>query len=313
MEEFDGNVWCVTQLCRGQPLPDIAITNQVVLPFATWMGKLIEINQEGSETVLENMLWTFSYLSSGNERQIETTMSSGVLGSLFKLSHNPRICTIPLARTLGNFASGNESQKQAVLDAGILKCMKPLLESSSVLTRKETFSLLSNIAKGNRQQAGLLLQDRVLFNCIVDAASNERMIVRKEALWTLINLCIGKHPHIGPLISAGGLQPLVEILKGGVEIDLKLAALDAIDAILKDGSSRPGEGYVHQLEECDGIDVIEKLQEDPSFEIYEKSVIIIEKYFGVEDEDENLAPTMNENGGYDFGLSSPPLPKTLQF
>jgi hypothetical protein len=105
----------------------------------------------------------------------------------------------------------------------------------------------------------------------------------------------------------------VEILKGGVEIDLKLAALDAIDAILKDGSSRPGEGYVHQLEECDGIDVIEKLQEDPSFEIYEKSVIIIEKYFGVEDEDENLAPTMNENGGYDFGLSSPPLPKTLQF
>lgn len=46
-----------------------------------------------------------------------------------------------------------------------------------------------------------------------------------------------------------------------------------------------------------GLDKIEFLQSHGNQEIYQKAFDLIEHYFGVEDEDSNLAPQVDENQG----------------
>jgi Atypical Arm repeat len=67
------------------------------------------------------------------------------------------------------------------------------------------------------------------------------------------------------------------------------------------------------LEELDGVQIIENLQEHQNLDVYEKAVSIVETFFGGEevDEDENLVPETNDNGTFTFGISSPPPAKQL--
>ncbi|KAL3908812.1 MAG: hypothetical protein SGARI_002895, partial [Bacillariaceae sp.] len=298
MEDFGNGVWCVTQLCRGKPRPPSADTSLVIWAFVNGMGKLISENHTGSEDVIKNMLWTFSYLSDGDQQEIEMVMSSGVTASLTKLCKNPQFHCLPLIKTFANFASGSNSQKQAVLDSGIMDYMGGFLGASSRHIRKEAHHFLSKIAQGDPRQAACIAHNSVIMKYIVAAANNEAMLIRKEALWTLIHVCTGLRPRIVQLINDGGLPPLVDILKLDSEPDLVLGALDAITAILKDGVSRPGEGYVQLLENCDGVLAIEALQDHESNEIYEKALNIVKEFLGGEEEDENLAPAIGGDGTF---------------
>lgn len=54
-----------------------------------------------------------------------------------------------------------------------------------------------------------------------------------------------------------------------------------------------------------GLDKIEFLQSHENREIYQKAFDIIERYFGTEEEDKNLAPTMDQaSQQYQFGAST---------
>ena len=61
--------------------------------------------------------------------------------------------------------------------------------------------------------------------------------------------------------------------------------------------------YAGLIDEADGLDKIEELQNHNNEEIYEKAVNILETFFDVEEgEVENLAPGMDANQGtYTFG------------
>lgn len=63
--------------------------------------------------------------------------------------------------------------------------------------------------------------------------------------------------------------------------------------------------YAQQIDEADGLDRIEHLQNHAHENIYEKAVSILETYFDVEDgEVENLAPQMDaQQGTYAFGAN----------
>ena len=57
---------------------------------------------------------------------------------------------------------------------------------------------------------------------------------------------------------------------------------------------------------ADGIDKIEKLQEHPETDIYNKANKIIQKYFnGEEEEESGIAPSMDSNQ-YHFGQQQQP-------
>lgn len=83
-------------------------------------------------------------------------------------------------------------------------------------------------------------------------------------------------------------------------------ALDALEALLKCDSKASGLLQVPALvDECDGLEKLEQLQEHENHAVYTKSVHIIESYFGSEDSgdeaSENLAPT-NDGNTFSFGL-----------
>jgi len=64
---------------------------------------------------------------------------------------------VPALRTLGNIATGNENQTEAVLKAGCLDYMEKLLSHKKQLIRRETAWIISNISAGVRSQVHWML------------------------------------------------------------------------------------------------------------------------------------------------------------
>lgn len=151
------------------------------------------------------------------------------------------------------------------------------------------------------------MRDSGLMIKLVDTAMNSTFETKKEALWTLSNICTTGHDeHVKCLVQGQGMEPLADVLSlKNVDAPILNAALDAIERIL-DVGERHNEDYAKMFDECNGIDHLEGLQEHPSNSVYEKTVKIIETYFGGEEhEDENLAPVTSAAGTFEFGISSP--------
>lgn len=65
--------------------------------------------------------------------------------------------------------------------------------------------------------------------------------------------------------------------------------------------------FIQLIEDADGLDKIEHLQEHQNEEIYEKAVGLLETYFDLEEE-ENVVPAIENQGTYSFGNGAPPAP-----
>jgi len=172
--------------------------------------------------------------------------------------------------------------------------------------KKEVCWTLSNIAAGTKEQIQALFEEKDLLEKLVYAATNERWEVKKEAIWTLCNICTtGDDFHIRSLVQRGGLIPLSETL-GSSDTKLIKIVLEAIEKILQ-VSEKLNLNYTTMLDEISGIELLEALQTHTDEEIYQSSVNMLERFFGVEEEeDENVAP-VEDDGMYTFGLQSKQL------
>lgn len=171
-------------------------------------------------------------------------------------------------------------------------------------TRKEAVWMVSNIAAGTEEQIDRIFKEPGLLDKIIDMATKDEFIIKKEAIWTLTNICTsGNEFQVRNLVNRRGLQPIIDILTAH-DCGIVLTALDGIDKVLSVGE-KDNLGYTTLIDEYGGIDLIEDLQENLNEDIYCKAVAILEKYFGIDDEeDENLAPTQID-GTYGFGISQP--------
>lgn len=100
--------------------------------------------------------------------------------------------------------------------------------------------------------------------------------------------------------------------------DVKIiqVALNGLENILKLGEQLSRQtGAVNQyavlLEECYGLDKIEFLQSHENIEIYQKAFGIIERYFGSDEDDPQVAPSVQETEQgieqFDFRDQSVPM------
>lgn len=156
----------------------------------------------------------------------------------------------------------------------------------------------------------MILHDHVLMGSIIDKATNANFDVKKEALWTLSNICTtGTAAHVRILVNLGGMLPLADVMSlSNADASILGAVLDAVEKILEAGEQL-GEKYTVLFDEYDGLEYLENLQEHPSNAIYEKSVKIIETYFGTDDfEDENIAPETTAAGTFGFGIEKQLFP-----
>lgn len=292
-----GNVvWALSNLCRGKPQPDLQLVS-AALPY------LATLILSDKEDIMQDAVWSLSYISDGDDDRIQAVVDSGVIPKLVELldSDNAGLLT-PTVRTLGNIVSGSEKQTQAVLDAGVLDKVKALLGNARRNVRKETCWLLSNIAAGTKAQIGELMSKTAEMAAVIRASETEAWEIRKEAMWTLSNVATGgTDANIELLVELGGIGAVCGVLEMS-DARIVSIALEAVENILVAGD-RMGRNYQCFVDEADGLDKIEGLQQHQNNDIYEKAVKIIENHFGADEvEDENLAPETNEDGTFAFGL-----------
>ena len=297
--------WALSKICSAKPHPALKLEH---------VRKAIEllaviVQQENSEALVD-ACWTLSYLSDGDDNRIQSVMDGGVTPYLVNLLCHKNIKVItPTLRILGNFTSGNEDQTQQVIDAGILEFTPKLLVNEKKNIRKQTCWLLSNIAAGSRTQIGSLMRKPINLFTVIENLRNSEWEVRKEAAWVISNITSGgSDRHIQGVVELGAIDAICSVLTV-TDAEIIMVALESIDNILEVGE-KLGKGYTDFVDECDGVEKIELLQQHVNDNIYNKVVKIIETYFGVEDEygDENILPERHGNQ-FSFGVS----PKKLKF
>jgi len=226
------------------------------------------------------------------------------------MAHSNASIQTPALRTVGNIATGDDKQTEAVIAAGVLPHLGALMRASKKGLRKEAVWTISNITAGTKAQIEAVKSAGILPELVRLLAEGEWEI-KKEAMWAVSNYCSGgTKEQIRFLVRASkAMKPLCDCLTI-TDPKLLVVVLDALFAILKTGSSdgadaKYGEtnAYTDMIEDCDGLDKIEELQTHANQKVYEKAVKIIEQFFSEEEAEENgvqgLAPNAN-TGSFQF-------------
>ncbi|XP_032744227.1 importin subunit alpha-6 isoform X2 [Rattus rattus] len=274
-------VWALSNLCRGKnPPPNFS----KVSPCLNVLSRLLF---SSDPDVLADVCWALSYLSDGPNDKIQVVIDSGVCRRLVELlMHNDYKVVSPALRAVGNIVTGDDIQTQVILNCSALPCLLHLLGSPKESVRKEACWTISNITAGNRMQIQVL--------------QKAEFRTRKEAAWAITNATSGGTPEqIRYLVTLGCIKPLCDLL---TVMDSKIVqvALNGLENILRLGereSKQNGVGinpYCALIEEAYGLDKIEFLQSHENQEIYQKAFDLIERYFGVEEDDPSLVPQVDE-------------------
>ena len=300
--------WSLSNFCRGKPQPSLRVIGSAIPVLANLLRSNID-----DETMVD-VAWALSYISDGDNDRIQAVVNEGVIPMLVAMLGSPKPqCIVPALRTLGNIVSGDDTQTQAVVNADVLSQVVKIISNPKKNIRKETCWMLSNIAAGNIDQVHVLVNTPDLISKImVQLSSGAEWDVRKEAAWVVSNIATGgNRNHVQKIVEHGVMRHLCDLLVVG-ESRILLVAMDAIESILKHaGDMDTASSYIRLIEEAEGVDRLEGLQEHENEEVYQKAVKLIEEYFnGEEDNDdeqtENItpAPSSSNNHTYSFGMST---------
>lgn len=283
--------WTLSNFCRGKPQPQF----ELVQPALQVLNKLI---YSKDDEVLTDACWALSYLSDDTgpyNAKIQAVINAGVCRRLVELLvHKSSSVKTPALRTVGNIVTGDDMQTQMVLNCAALPCLLSLLINPKKGIRKEACWTISNITAGNPSQIQAVIQEKII-PPLVSILKNSEFDIQKEAAWAISNATSGGNDQqIKYLVSEGVIPPLCDLFSCP-DPKMVLVAMEGIENILRVGKKDPQtmSKFAEFVEECNGLDALEKLQVHSSEEIYDKAVKILKTYFDSEpEEDMNIAPTV---------------------
>lgn len=293
--------WTLSNFCRGKPQPDFDLVRSA-------LPTLSQLIYSVDEEVLTDACWALSYLSDGPNEKIQAVLEAGVARRLVELLLNPSPAVqTPALRTVGNIVTGNDLQTQLIINSNALPCLLALLASPKKGIRKEACWTISNITAGNKEQIQAVIDNNII-PPLVQLLGTAEFDIRKEAAWAISNATSGGNaPQIKFMVQQGCIRPLCDLLSVN-DPKIVMIALEGLENILKVGEeeakiSNAANQMAIYVSEAEGLNKIEELQRHTNNEIYEKSIKILETYFGVEEEEEmaNLAPQVEHGGQFTFG------------
>ncbi|CAK8563753.1 unnamed protein product [Lathyrus sativus] len=300
--------WTLSNFCRGKPQLPFELV-RLALPI---LGRLVFSDDE---EILADACWALSYLSDDSNDKIQEIIDAGVSGRLVQLLQHPSASVlVPVVRTVGNMVTGDDMQTQVMVDYGALPCLlNLLLQPLKKCIKKEACWAVSNITAGNKEQVQAVIEVG-LIPPLVSLLQNADFDIKKEAAWATTNVAAGGIPEqIKYLVDQGCIKPLCDLLLCPDPIVIAVC-LEGLQNILIAGevekSQRDSEDanlYAQMIEDSEGLEKIESLQNHDNNEIYEKAVKLLETYW-CEVEDDILPSGNGDQSGFNFGSKEPLLP-----
>lgn len=205
-------VWCLGNIagegadCRDLILRQPDAVNNVLLNIA----------HPASESVLQNATWTLSNLFRGKPQPDLAVLQPAMAAFPHLLQNADPQVVADACWALSYLTDGDESCVDAVIQAGVLPLLMPLMERGSAKCVVPALRAVGNVVSGSDRQTQAVLDTGALPR-LLSLLNADKRSVRKEASWTLSNVAAGTPTQAGALVGIpGAVEALAQVARTDV-------------------------------------------------------------------------------------------------
>ncbi|OMJ73218.1 hypothetical protein SteCoe_28128 [Stentor coeruleus] len=265
-------IWTLTNICRKTPLAHISAVKDIfplILPYL----------KSPKAKIVVDVLWAVCGYSKYKEMQEVFISEEGIqtIQQLFTITTSQNVLTLAL-RLVGGLCYTSGST-EVFINKGILAYVKIGLESKYKKCRKEAVWALGNMCAETENQLSPIINEGI-FEKVIGFAQNEEMSIRKECVWVLCNSAVvAGFEQVVLLIKMGLMQALISLLNDGIEVNIILQGINKLfDKHLKTFQTLDEHNLLLlSLENCGGMEIIEKFVVHNNEKIVEKVLKLLRK------------------------------------
>lgn len=276
--------WLIANLCGiKKPYPPF----EAIVPFLRYIQNFLKTSTD--EETLENCMMSLVYITrGGGESEVQEVLQMDITEDLFKcLKFDSRRLKNATLKTIGNILYESDQQVQVLMNAGLVEAVYPLLSDAHQLVRNQASFVFANLLGGTSEQVKEIIDwcNGQVVKTLMELVKRDHPDVSEQALYALCNACdSGNMQEVTYLVKLGLIDLLVDQLRVQTNVTIVTACLSAIDNILKEGEDMmmgtdPEENpFFVALNECDGMSLIEKLQNFPDDTVFSITESILLRY-----------------------------------
>lgn len=185
--------------------------------------------------------------------------------------------------------AGDDFDTAKILNTGFMPTIARVFQIEHQKCRKKVLWILTNFAVGTSGQISYILENKLLFETLVDIVYSPNVELSHEALWVLASMTRGCNDRqLRFLLDQNLLGIFKEFLLIDQKGDIVLLIIEAINYVLDRADLFKSEqvsskGVLEMMGELGFDEVITGLQRHESEEVYEKCLEVMEKYFELEE------------------------------
>lgn len=298
--EFPLNTQCMLVWALGNHYRDETSIPKSLL-FETVL-LLKDISRPNQEAILMETSWALQHIS-GGKQGVQAIVQAGFIPHLVSLLEHSNVKIVHAAlRTLGNVVrEGEENEVESMVQANFLQEMERLTGIAFKSLHRELLWILGNLALPPSDLLPTLLQTR-LVDFALQSAQIPNDDTQLEVSYFLISVFTGAvdTDFAWKVYDLGALEAMRSLLHGCKNSRIALNVLAALDGLMQLGKDRaksdinPVAAY---WEELGGITLLEGLQSFPSADVYNRTVEVMDKHYGLLETNENVELAEIPDGG----------------